>query len=1171
MRLRLIRRLLSVLLLGGCYSCQLSAQTTTSGGVTGVVTDQSGAVIPAAQVEIKDGSKGTNQSAKTDREGVYRFFFLAPERYTLIVSHDGFQTESRTVNVLLGPPVSVNVTLQVAKATTNIPVTADAPLIQAENGDISTTMNQKQISEVPNPGNDLTYIAQTAPGVVMNTDQQANANFSILGMPGTSYLYTMDGVNDNDNAINLSLVGTLNLLLGQNQIQEATVVSAGYSGQFGGAAGGNVNYITKSGSNQFHGNAQYYWNGRALNANDWFNNAFGNPRPFDIANQWAGSLSGPIKKDKLFFFLDTEGLRLLLPQPSFVLIPSRQFEDATIANIDSDPRFGPNSATEKFYEEIFSLYNAAPRGKPVTLGGLDPTTDPTGCTGFVDPKNPNGLGTTIPCARYFLSTRTRPSQDTLTSGRVDWNVAASDRAFFRLQYDGGHSAVYTDPISPVFDNDYTQPWWQGQIVETHTFGNSAASQLLLASTYFAPVFRSKNSSQALISFPTTLSFNLGTFNTLGGGNNLVAYGLGRYNTQYQFSEDVAKTWHNQKVGFGGNFARTLWSELPNKINATGLFTVQTLKAFYDGGIDPANSMTDFTQLARSFTTESNLPIAFLNFGLYGQDEWHARSNLTITAALRIEHYSVPVCRNGCFARLSAPFASLSHDPGQPYKDAILTNQKQAPFGVDNILWSPRFSFAWQPRGVSQNLVIRGGVGIFYDPLPGRALDFSANPPLLNSFFPSQGVLALGETGSLFQDAEDSNKAFLKGFDAGQTLAEMEQTVPDFSPPSIVTAARRMHSPQYQRWSFQLEQALSVNTSFNVGYFGHHGIHELVQNPNANAYGFGSLPATQCTTPPVPPCSDPRFSEVLESDTNAVSNYHGLVASFEHRLTRWTQGRFQANYTYSHALDEVSNGGLFAFTGVGLSSPQDPGNLHGAYGPADYDVRHSFNASYVWEVPLQAVLGGRGPKSLIYGWQVSGTIFARTGFPYTVFDFEQSGALQPNNYFGLLYAVPVGLPTPASSCGEGAAIPLAPKPCQPPQVFVRPDGTTNPNPGAHFVQAGCETGFNTGHLGASGVCDGTAVNFAQGRDRYRGPAYFNTDFAIMKTTKLPGSESAVLGIGFQFFNFFNHPNFGFPDPGLSSSTFGKIVGLEGSPTSILGSGFGGISSPRMIQLKAQLQF
>ncbi|MGA7907586.1 MAG: carboxypeptidase regulatory-like domain-containing protein, partial [Candidatus Sulfotelmatobacter sp.] len=662
----------------------LIAQTTTSGGLTGVVTDQSSAVVTDARVEIKDDAKGTTQSTKTDREGVYRFFFLAPGKYMLTLAHEGFRKESRAVTVLLGSPVSVNVALQIANATSSISVIAEAPLLHAENGDVSATMNQKQISEVPNPGNDLTYIAQTAPGVVMNTDQQLNANFSILGMPGTSYLYTMDGMNDNDNAINLSLAGTLFMLLGQNQIQEATVVSTAYSGQFGGAAGGNVNYITKSGGNQFHGNMQYYWNGRVLNANDWFDNAFGKPRPFDIANQWAGSLGGPIKKDKLFFFFDTEGMRLVLPQPSFVLIPSPQFEAATILNIDSDLRFGPNSPTHAFYREIFNLYNAAPGASSASPGGLSPT-DPSGCTGFT------GLGTDprtnmpVPCAMNFLSTRSRPSQDTLASGRLDWNVTSSGRAFFRLQYDGGRGAILTDPISPVFDNDYTQPWWQAQIVETHTFGNAAASQFLLAGTYFAPIFRSKNSSQALTSFPTTLNFALGAFNTLGAGNNLVAYGLGRYNTQYQLSEDVAKIWHNQKLGFGGNFARTLWSELPNKVNASGLLTVQTLKAFYDGGIDPGNPTNDFTQLAQSFTSESNLPIAFLNFGLYGQDEWHARPNLTITVALRVEHYSVPVCRSGCFARLSGPFASVSHDPGQPYKQAILTHQKQAPFGVDNIL------------------------------------------------------------------------------------------------------------------------------------------------------------------------------------------------------------------------------------------------------------------------------------------------------------------------------------------------------------------------------------------------------------------------------------------------------------------------------------------------------
>jgi len=185
---------------------KLKAQTTTSGGLTGVVTDISQAVLPDAGVEIKDIAKGTTQSTKTDRQGVYRFFFLAPERYTLTVTHAGFRKEIRAANVLLGPPVTVNVTLELAAEHTTVIVTGEAPLIQSENGDVSTTMNQKQISEVPNPGNDLTYIAQTAPGMVMNVENQFGANFSSLGMPGTSNLFTIDGLNQNDNGTNIPLL-----------------------------------------------------------------------------------------------------------------------------------------------------------------------------------------------------------------------------------------------------------------------------------------------------------------------------------------------------------------------------------------------------------------------------------------------------------------------------------------------------------------------------------------------------------------------------------------------------------------------------------------------------------------------------------------------------------------------------------------------------------------------------------------------------------------------------------------------------------------------------------------------------------------------------------------------------------------------------------------------------
>jgi hypothetical protein len=184
----------------------------------------------------------------------------------------------------------------------------------------------------------------------------------------------------------------------------------------------------------------------------------------------------------------------------------------------------------------------------------------------------------------------------------------------------------------------------------------------------------------------------------------------------------------------------------------------------------------------------------------------------------------------------------------------------------------------------------------------------------------------------------------------------------------------------------------------------------------------------------------------------------------------------------------------------------------------------------------------------------------------VFDFFESGDLTPNNYFGAIYAVPVGPLGSRMSCGESAAALLAPNPCQPPQVLAN----GNPNPNANFVQTGCETGFNTGKLpGPTGPCDGRTVSFVQGRNHFRGPSYFNTDLAIMKNTRL--RENATLGIGFQFFNFFNHPNFSLPDSGISDQTFGQILSLEQPPTSILGAGLGGDVAPRMIQLKVQLQF
>jgi len=498
-------------------------------------------------------------------------------------------------------------------------------------------------------------------------------------------------------------------------------------------------------------------------------------------------------------------------------------------------------------------------------------------------------------------------------------------------------------------------------------------------------------------------------------------------------------------------------------------------------------------------------------------------------------------------------------------------QKHAFQTLDQVLWMPRFSFAWQPRGVSHNTVVRGGIGLFYDHVPELGSVFATNPPLFNLFTARGNNLTPDETTSLFKDAAASNAAFVHGLAAGQTFEQIKDAIANidsagFDPPALVLPGGRTHAAQYQKWNLEVQQTIGTGTSVTLGYYGNHGIHTVVQNGSANAFGFGTLPPGLCTSPPVPPCADPRFGQVTVWNTPGVSNYNGLVVSVLHR---WSQGLLRVNYTWSHAFDEVSNDGLGLFLpNTGVLQPQDPYNLRAAYGPAEYDVRHSLNVSYVWDLPVKAALRGHGVDRLVNGWQIAGTLFTHSGFPYTVLDPFTASKLASNNFFGPLYAVPVGPLGSTGECGEGAAIPLAPKPCLPPEIL--PTGA--PNPGALFVQSGCESGFDVGNLpSGSDLCGGPAVAFVQGRNRFRGPGYFITDLAIMKNTKVPGWEKATLGIGAQFFNLFNHPNFGSPDNALSDSIFGQVAYMAMPPTSILGSGLGGDASPRMIQLKVQIQF
>ncbi len=318
------------------------AQNIVTGGISGTVADPSGAVIADAKVSLKSNTTGESQTVSTNSSGSYTFPLLKPGSYTVSVSQTGFRTVNETVDVQLAQVSTANIKLAVGNAAETIEVTGQVPLLQTEDANISTTFSQAQVEQLPNPGGDITAYAQTAPGVVMNSGAGFGyGNFTAFGLPGTSNLFTLNGNDQNDPFLNLNNSGSSNLLLGQNELQEVAVVSNGYTGQYGRQAGVQVDYTTRSGSNNWHGNASYWFNSSGFNANDWFSKssqiASGQPNEsvFAVANQWAGSVGGPIKKDKLFFYADQEGLRYAVPSVQQVFFPTPAFSSAILSNTAS--------------------------------------------------------------------------------------------------------------------------------------------------------------------------------------------------------------------------------------------------------------------------------------------------------------------------------------------------------------------------------------------------------------------------------------------------------------------------------------------------------------------------------------------------------------------------------------------------------------------------------------------------------------------------------------------------------------------------------------------------------------------------------------------------------------------------------------------------------------------
>src|SRR5262249_3552524 len=280
-------------------------------------------------------------------------------------------------------------------------------------------------------------------------------------------------------------------------------------------------------------------------------------------------------------------------------------------------------------------------------------------------------------------------------------------------------------------------------------------------------------SAALGAFPTTLAFAGGALTTLGGLDFITPQG--RNVTQVQFSDDFSKVMGRHTLKFGVKYRRNDVTDLTYGQFTSGLVTTD-LPSFFNGGL--AMGGGNGSNLEQNFPTAPSQRFKFYTLGGYAEDDWQIKPNLTVTLALRVDHPSNAVCKDNCFSRLVEPFNQLINDPNLngvdvPYNQIFQTGNRTVLTGLTNLEWAPRFGFAWQPFGRSHELVVRGGIGIFWDAFPGQVVDnFSQNPPLLQGFTVGGGnqTITPGENNSLFSLAAASNQAFVSGFTSGATLA-----------------------------------------------------------------------------------------------------------------------------------------------------------------------------------------------------------------------------------------------------------------------------------------------------------------------------------------------------------------------------------------------------------------
>jgi hypothetical protein len=1135
------QKVLSSLLVTVLYflGLQCAAQSGTSSAISGAVLDPTGAAVSGAVVEASEVNTRATRTVRTDSAGRYLFSQVNPGTYQVRIASNGFAiAQSEPTGVPLGRNVALNFTLKVSSATQSVEVTGQAGLLALDNPNTTTTLEAKAIKSVPNPGQDLTYLAQFAEGALMNTAGSSNdakaaggyGNVEFNGLPATSNGYILDGFDTNDPWLGLNIGLSTNLVIGLDAVQQATVNTNSFAVDQGRYAAAQVNYFTKSGTNQFHGDVYELWNGSLLSAGNYFLHANDTPgniarKPRSVVNEFGVSAGGPIRENKLFFFGHYEGLRIALPLVSQLTLPSPAFQTYVLGQLAA-----ANPSEIPFYRSMFSLFSNA-NGSPVPVIGCPL-------------ENGNG------CANQSQASLNNDDRENLIVAKIDQTLSESDIVWYRFQQDTGLQAAYTDAVNPIFNSYSPQPQRTLVAGYTHVFTPKLVNQVNPGASWYSSIFEPNHYGTVLQQFPIVLMAGSSAvpFTTIGGNDN--TYPQGRKVTQWQINDNLTWTVEQHTLKFGLNTRRLDVSNYDLGEGSVPTVTYNSLSEFIDGQAYTAS---------QTFPVSLKERVALGNLEFYGMDTWKPLPRATITYGMRVSWNTNETNQQGLFARPAGSFLNMPHDRMQPLNRVIVTGVRSLFPETPLFIYQPRVSVAYQ---LPFKLAVHSGFGAFSDIIPAQIADLAAGnapyaPTFVGGLFGQVGgsFIAPGVPGSAIDATKAAETQFQSLFQAGgkpcSGIAVGAATCP-LAVGLNTFSTGRLKIPYYFQYNLGLEKQAGARGDLHVDFVGTRGTHEPYQ---VQLNGYQTVGQGYFAPYPYQQAADQRFGNVNEFRTGAISNYAGLQTAYSQQIAGLT---LRGNYTLSHCLDEVSNGGLLSFSTQGILSPL-PGELSRNYGNCDYDVRHNVSAYGLYQVPFHS--SHQRLRQIFGGWAYSETAFFHTGLPFTVlsqpYTANGSGIFQAA---GPQFARRVpGVPVYRKAAYDGVTV-------------VGTKQWLNPDAFASVVDP------------ATGACTGgdsmTSCQFGDARrNTVRGPHFTNSDIYITKTVTL--REGITFRLDAQLFNAFNHPNFALPNnvqagvPGQATSDIPARFGTLGStiapPTGLLGVGLGGDSSPRMIAFQARIEF